>query len=102
MKLFDSIKMRWLVWVWKHTPNCAEMSRLASRSLDQPLSIKVRCQIRLHYLICVWCRRYHRQLRLLHQAAPPMREEVEAVAHRGLSAEAKRRMVGRLREECRH
>lgn len=102
MKLLHSLKMRWLVWVWQHTPNCAEMSRLASRSLDQPLTFKVRCQMRLHHLICVWCQRYQKHLRFLHQAAPRMEGEIETAAHRGLSPEARQRIMQRLREECRH
>ena len=102
MKLLHSLKMRWLVWVWQHTPNCAEMSRLASRSLDQPLTFKVRCQMRLHHLICVWCWRYEQQLQLLHSAAPRMEAEVETAARRGLSPEARKRIMQRLREEYRH
>ena len=35
MKLIESLKMRWVVLVWNHTPNCAEMSRLASLSFEQ-------------------------------------------------------------------
>ena len=102
MKSPQSLKMRWLVWVWKHTPNCAEMSRLASRSLDQPLSFKVRCQMRLHHLICVWCRRYEKHLRFLHLSAPRMQGEIETAAQRGLSPEARQRIVQRLHKERRH
>lgn len=102
MKLLDSWKLRWVVWVWNHTPNCAEMSRLASLSLEQPPSFALRLKMRLHHLICVWCQRYQKQLQFLHRAAPKMQEEIEAASQRGLSEEAKRRMVERLREECRH
>jgi hypothetical protein len=102
MKSYQSLKMRWLVWVWKHTPNCAEMSRLASLSLDQPLPFKVRCQMRLHHLICAWCLRYQKHLQFLHQAAPRMRSEIENAAQRGLSPEARQRIVQRLYKECRH
>ena len=28
-----------VIWVWKHTPSCAEMSRLTSRALEQPLTL---------------------------------------------------------------
>lgn len=99
MKLLDSIKRRLLVWVWQHTPNCAEMSRLASQSLDRPLAFKLRCRMRLHHFICVWCRRYEQQLEFIHQAAPRRRGEAGAGAARGLSAEARRRIVERLRAE---
>jgi len=101
MKLLNSIKMRWVVWVWNHTPNCAEMSRLASISLEQPPSFAQRLKMRLHHLICVWCQRYQKQLQFLHRAAPKMQEAIEAASNRKLSEESKRRMVERLREECR-
>ncbi len=102
MKLLKSIKMRWMVWVWNHTPNCAEMSRLASLSLEQPASLGLRLKMRLHHLICVWCQRYQKQLQFLHRAAPKMQEEIEAASNRKLPEESKRRIVERLREECRH
>jgi hypothetical protein len=69
MKIIQSLKKRAIVWVWEHTPNCAEMSRLASRSLEQPLPWSLRLKQRLHFLICAWCQRYARQLNFLHQAA---------------------------------
>ena len=96
MKIFDSLKMRWIVWVWNHTPNCAEMSRLASRSLEQPLSMRTRLKMRLHYLICAWCKRYFKQLTFLHEAAPHFDEHAGILPNRGLSAEARRRIVQRL------
>jgi len=98
MKFIESIKLRWVVWVWNHTPNCAEMSRLASRSFEQPPSLDLRLKMRLHHLICVWCHRYERQLQFLHQAAPRMQDELDGLAVRGLSPEARRRLVQRLRE----
>lgn len=99
MKLLDSLKSRWVLWVWNHTPNCAEMSRLASLSLEQPPSFALRLKMRLHHLICVWCRRYERQLKFLHRVAPKMHEEAAAISKRKLSEETKRRMVERLRQE---
>ncbi len=96
MKIFDSLKTRWIVWVWKHTPNCAEMSRLGSRALEQPLSLRSRLKMRLHYLICAWCKRYFKQLTFLHQAAPHFEEHAGIVPSRGLSAEARQRIMQRL------
>ena len=96
MKIFESIKRRAIVWVWKHTPNCADMSRLASRSLEQPLSRRMRLRMRLHYLICVWCKRYFKQLKFLHKAAPNFEDQAGTLPGRGLSAEARQRIVQRL------
>lgn len=91
--------MRGVVWVWNHTPNCAEMSRLASLSFDQPPSLKTRLRMRLHYLICVWCARYAKHLKFLHRAAPRFQEEIEGVSNHKLSEESKHRLAARLREE---
>ena len=98
MKLLHSLKMRWVIWVWNHTPTCAEMSRLASRSLDQPPSFRQRCKMRLHFLICAWCHRYQKHLRFLHSAAPQFDDQLDAASGRSLSAEAKQRMKMRLRQ----
>lgn len=96
MKLIEALKMRWIVWVWNHTPNCAEMSRMASLSIEQPPSLKVRLKMRLHYLICVWCERYQKHLTFLHRAAPQLPDMLETASPRTLSVEAKQRMVQRL------
>jgi hypothetical protein len=96
MKLLEALKMRWIVWVWNHTPNCAEMARLASLSLDQQPSLKVRLKMRLHYLICVWCERYQKHLTFLRRAAPQLPDQLETASQRMLSVEARQRMVQRL------
>ena len=98
MKLMESLKTRWIVWVWNHTPTCAGMSRLASKSLEQPLSLKMRFKMWLHFLICVWCERYQKHLKFLHRAAPQFGEEVDSVSRPSLSFEAKQRIKVRLQE----
>ena len=98
MKLVEALKTRWIVWVWNHTPNCAEMSRLASVSLDQPVSVKLRLTMRFHYLICVWCKRYSKHLKFLHRAAAQLADQLDSVTGPNLSDEAKRRMKKRLNE----
>ena len=96
MSFFNAIKLRFAVWVWHHTPNCSEMSRLASRSLDESLPLKLRVQMRLHHLICIWCKRYFRQLSYLHQAAPQLELKLPEPSGRSLSPEAQRRIVQQL------
>ena len=98
MKLFESLKLRWVVWVWNHTPNCAEMSRLASLSFEEAPSPALRLKMRLHHLICVWCQRYERHLKFLHRAAPRAQNDLDMLGIRGLSPEARHRLVQRLRE----
>ena len=96
MKIVESLKNRWVVWVWNHTPNCAEMSRLASQSFELSLPIRTRLRMRLHHLICVWCKRYSRHLKFLHAAALRRDEQADLLSARGLSAEARQRIVQRL------
>ena len=102
MKLMESLKTLWIVWVWNHTPNCAEMSRLASQSLEQPLSLKLRFKMWLHFVICVWCERYQKHLKFLHRAAPQFGEKVDSVSSPSLSVEAKQRIKVRLQDLDNH
>ena len=97
MKLFASLKTHFVVWVWNHTPTCAEMSRLTSRSLEQPLTVKTRLKMRLHFVICAWCRRYFKQINLLHHAAPRLGLELGELPGRGMSVEAKQRITQRIK-----
>ena len=96
MKIAESLKKRCVVWVWNHTPNCAEMARLSSQTFEAPLPFGTRFKMWLHYLICVWCSRYVKHLKFLHAAAPRFEEHLHLPAARGLSVAAKQRIVRRL------
>src|SRR5678810_305675 len=96
MKILRSLKTRCVVWAWNHTPNCSQMSQLASRSFEQSLSLPTRFKMRLHYLICVWCKRYFAQVRFLHDTASRFDEHMEIMPVRALSPEARWRIVQRL------
>lgn len=98
MKLFALLKTKFVVWVWNHTPTCAEMSRLASQALEQPISIKMRLKMRLHFMICAWCRRYFEQINFLHEHAPRLSIQFETSPMRGLSPEAKGRIKAGVRK----
>jgi hypothetical protein len=93
-----SLKTRLVAGILRHTPNCAEMARLASRALEQPLPWRTRLRMRLHYVICAWCERYARHLRFLHRAAPHLHEPPAALSPRCLSDDARRRIIQRLQE----
>jgi hypothetical protein len=47
------------------TLTCDQAARLMSQAQDQPLERPERWALSLHLLICRWCRRYNRQLKLL-------------------------------------
>lgn len=99
MKSFAWFKTRFVVWFWHHTPTCAEISRLTSRALEHPLTFKKRIDMRLHFVICAWCRRYFEQINFLHHTAPRLGLELGELPGRGLSAEAKQRITQRIKAE---
>ena len=77
---------------------CKEVTRLASQSLDQPLPFMTRARIKLHTLVCSWCRRYLSQVKLIHDHAPKYEEKVDEVSPKRLSSDAKERMKKALED----
>ena len=81
------------------TPGCKQMTEWASQSMERPLSLRQRLLMRLHFLVCVWCERYVRQLRLIRvvlrksaRAHPP-----ERPSSRSLSPDARERLKETVR-----
>lgn len=98
MKLFGWLKTKFVVWVWNLTPTCAEMSRLTSRALEKPLSLRMRLKMRLHFAICSWCRRYFEQINFLHEHAPRLGMQLGELPGRGLSSDARNRIKSEVRK----
>jgi hypothetical protein len=49
--------------------SCKDATRLISQSMDRSLPLGKRIGVRFHLLICRFCARYARQLRLLRESA---------------------------------
>ena len=99
MKIFGRIRTLWEQWVWDHTPHCRELCQLASQSLETPLPLRTRLRIRLHFLICVYCARYYRHLRMLRERSRASHGRAENSSLPGLSPAARRRIKVRLLRE---
>jgi hypothetical protein len=99
MKLIGRFKTKFVVWIWNHTPTCAEMSRVTSLALEHPPTFRTRIKMRLHFAICAWCRRYFAQINFLHHTAPRLGSELSKLPGRGMSAEAKQRITQRIKAE---
>jgi hypothetical protein len=84
-------------WLAGRLPSCADIARLGSESIERELTWRERFQMRLHLLICVWCQRYVRQIRLLHDTLHAHPEEVTDAAETSLSPDARDRMKRALK-----
>jgi hypothetical protein len=79
------------------SPGCKTAARLQSEALDRKLSLRQRFGLRVHLLLCKWCRRYGKQITFLHSAAHEHPDKMaEPVPHK-LSAEARDRIKQKLR-----
>jgi hypothetical protein len=74
------------------SPACKEATRLQSEALDRRLSGSEKLGLRLHLVLCKWCRRYGEQLKFLRSAARECEEHPSAQGAPGLSPEARERI----------
>jgi hypothetical protein len=72
---------------------CKQAAEVISRSLDVPLSTSARVGLGVHTLFCGPCRRFRRQLFLLHAACGDAMHEKAEAAGGGLSNEARARIL---------
>jgi hypothetical protein len=82
----------------KHTPRCREVVRLLSQSMEVKLPITTRAKLRFHYLICVSCQRYEKQLQTIRKIASSLPEHVDGLCLETLSDSSKERLKQALRE----
>jgi predicted anti-sigma-YlaC factor YlaD len=74
-------------------PSCKQITELASKQLDKPLSRWQKWQLRLHLLICRHCRRYVKQMRFLQRISSHL------PTTQVLSAEARERIANNIRQK---
>lgn len=92
-------KEKLVTYIAEHTPKCHDMTRLISQSMDGPLPLRTRIAMRMHYLICVWCRRYRDQLGFLREAVKSCPEQGEEKMPGNLTSEARERLKAALRKK---
>src|SRR5271167_2120744 len=78
------------------SPSCREATRLQSEGLDRRLSLRQRLGLRIHLLLCKWCRRYGRQITFLRNVAQENPDKMAESVVQNLSAEARERIKKRL------
>ena len=81
-------------WLGRRLPTCKELTSWMSESLEQKLSVRRRILLNLHYMICVWCRRYNQQIQSLRTISRSYADEVARMPESpatSLSPEARER-----------
>ncbi len=97
---FENIKLRWIMWLAGKLPSCNSITEMVSESMERRLSLAERARLRLHFLICVWCTRYQRQLLALRESLRARVQHVEKdESLPSLSPEARERIRKSLNRE---
>ena len=81
------------------SPSCREAVRLQSDALDRPLSPRQRLGLRIHLILCRWCRRYGGQIKFLRTAARDGVEHDVLRMSAALPPEVRERIKRSLREQ---
>ena len=98
MKFFRKIWNSLSRAVRELSPHCRDVSRLQSDALDRTLPFRQRLGMRLHLLICKWCRRYGQHLSFLRAAGRKCAAE-EHLPSQKLSSNARERIRQALKKE---
>jgi len=89
--------------IWKSmsrlSPSCKDAIRLQSDALDRDLPPAQRLGLRIHLLLCGWCRRYGKQIAFLREASRVKEPPPAGAASVALSPEAKARIKENLRSK---
>ncbi|HEY6169972.1 MAG TPA: hypothetical protein VI454_18175 [Verrucomicrobiae bacterium] len=81
------------------SPSCKAATRLQSEALDRKLPLRQRFGLRLHLMLCKWCRRYGKQIAFLREAAHEHPDELAEPVPQKLSNEARERIKQRLQAD---
>lgn len=76
---------------------------MLSNSMDGGLPLRIRFGLKVHLLLCRWCRRYARQIWFLQAELRENQGKLAECSHHRLSTEARAKMAELLREnkdEC--
>jgi hypothetical protein len=82
------------------SPTCKQATRLQSEAMDRRLSFFEKLGLRLHLLLCKWCRRYGAQLKFLRSAARQCQEHESGQGPHKLTPEARARIKQKLQAGC--
>jgi Putative zinc-finger len=79
--------------------NCKQTSQLVSQSLDRRLTLQERFAVRVHLLICKYCKRFSQQLLAMRLGLQRMTKSVEEDTQLHMPSESKARIAKALESE---
>lgn len=77
--------------------NCKQTSHLLSQSLDRKLSRRERFAIRLHLMMCRYCRRFEKQIIALRKGFKQLTQQIESDQNVKMAPEAKARIADAIK-----
>lgn len=80
------------------TPKCTEVSRLLSEGMDHALPWWMRLKLRIHFLMCTYCKRYGEHLRILRNSGHHFCEHGEEVSREQMPPGTRERIKQVLRD----
>lgn len=79
--------------------SCKQTSQLVSQSLDRRLTLRERLAVRMHLLLCKYCRRFQQQLLTIRLGLTRMSQSIEQDTNIQMPSEAKARIGKALEAE---
>ena len=76
--------------------DCKQASQIISQSLDRNLTLRERFALRLHLLICAYCKRFSQQLQTMRVAIKRMTSSIENDHKIEMPSAAKKRIADLL------
>jgi hypothetical protein len=67
-QLYNKVKQEATFFLGRRLPRCDDLLVTMSESLDRSLTLREKIKMRMHFLICAFCKRYLQQLRILHKS----------------------------------
>ena len=97
LKVYDKLKHSIRYWLLRRLPVCQQIVETISQSMERPLTLRERINLKLHLWICSWCQWYMEHLHIIRETVRAKADEPpEIISSTGLSDEARERIRRRL------
>ena len=97
LNLYDKLKHSIRYWLLRRLPTCQQTVEKISQSMERPLSLRERIDLKLHLWICAWCQWYMEHLQVIRDASRAQAEKApDMMTGATLSNEARERIRRRL------